>query len=116
MAKTGHSGRHLQNVNKQVQAMITHKSQLPMPREITLPFKTEGHKTTAVLLPHELFSAIYYSYPEAWARVMCSGKETLQSWWAAVANHPQMRGHPIKSRPNWRSQAIPVGMHVDEVP
>ena len=44
------------------------------------------------------------------------GEHKVSEFWAAMENHPQMDGHPLRSRENFRAKCIPVGLRGDDVP
>ena len=70
----------------------------------------------AFLLPHEMFAAIYHNYPEIWRTSISPDVTKLVEFWNAQTGHPQMQGHPVKSRPGWKSKAVPIAFHGDGVP
>ena len=70
----------------------------------------------AFLLPHEMFAAIYHNYPEIWRTSISPDVTKLVEFWNAQTGHPQMQGHPVKSRPGWKSRAVPIAFHGDGVP
>ena len=89
----------------------------PKPADVSLPFKAPlGDRTQSLLLPHEMFASIYEHYPHAWTQNIIPDEETLGTFWDSVAAHPQMAGHPIAARPDFRSRCIPLGLHGDDVP
>ena len=89
----------------------------PKPTDVTLPFKEPlGDRTQSLLFPHEMFASIYEHYPHAWTQNILPDAETLGIFWDSMAAHPQMVGHPIAARPDFRSRCIPLGLHGDDVP
>ena len=90
---------------------------LPDPFQFEVPFKKPlGHKKTSAMLPHEVFSAIYHFYPDAWSTSVLPTEQVLSSFWDGNRGHPQMSNHPVKDRSDFRTKCIPIGMHGDEVP
>ena len=117
LANAGASGKHVNNVNRSVMKYAGAKSLLPVPFKPKLPYKMGfGEQTTAILLPHEMFAAIYHSYPDAWQTSICPGAMRLGEFWDSQASHPQMGDHPVKTRGDWKRHAVPLGLHGDEVP
>lgn len=116
-AAAGTFGRHCNNVNRSVMAMAGEKSLLPQPFKAKLDYKMGlGEQTSAVLLPHEMFSAIYECYPEAWQHFVAPGTERLEEFWESQAGHPQMAQHPLRNRRGFKRLAVPIAVHGDEVP
>lgn len=76
-----------------------------------------GKTTQEILLPHEMFSAIYHSYPCTWNKLMVDGGEdALEEFWSTQDEHPTMQNNPIKERANYKRKCIPLALHGDEVP
>ena len=73
-------------------------------------------QSQAFLLPHEMLAAIYNDYPEMWRTIISSDATTLVDFWNDQTGHPQMQGHPVKSRLGWKSKAVPIAFHGDGVP
>ena len=63
-----------------------------------------------------MFSGIYHHYPWIWNRAILPNNERLREFWDFMEDHPAMLGHEVKTRHNYKSHAVPVGMHGDEVP
>ena len=62
------------------------------------------------------YTHILVCLAKAWERFVCPSRARLRKFWDAVGNSPQLVGHPIKSKPNWRERAIPFTFHGDGVP
>ena len=67
-------------------------------------------------MPHELFSAIYHHYPVAWKRSVVPDTSELKSFWTEMQQHPQLQDHPMLNRSNYKTHAVPLGLHGDGVP
>ena len=63
-----------------------------------------------------MIAAIYHNYPEIWRTSISPDVTKLVEFWNAQTGHPQMQGHPVKSRPGWKSKAVPIAFHGDGVP
>ena len=109
---TGHLANNMHRDIRQFQSM----SSLPVGLEVQLPFENVGFQTQSIMLPHELFSSLYHSYPAAWAEAIMPTPEKLEEFWNAQETHPNMEGNPIKMVPNYKSRCLPLGLHGDEVP
>ena len=102
------------NAWRHVSKHMAAESTLPMPMRVEMPYK-DGRWMTSVMLPHELFAAIY-KMGTAWERAMLPDASKLASFWDAVSNHPMMIEHPLKSRADYRNRCVPLGLRGDEVP
>lgn len=95
---------------------------LPVPVQIPqmtvgrLPFQGGKWLQQAFLLPHELFSCIYHSFPDTWAKCMVPAKERLQSFWRSNREHPAMAASDLPTKEGYDHLAVPISMHGDDVP
>ena len=64
-----------------------------------------------MLLPHELFAAIYEHYPEMWKRIVIDSEQTCQTFWNSVQGSQHFRQHPIRFRQNYSTKCVPLKMH-----
>ncbi|CAE7947972.1 unnamed protein product [Symbiodinium sp. KB8] len=90
-------------------------NQLPKAHLIKLPLK--GHADDvlqSMILPHELFSAIYNFYPDTWSRSILpdNDMENLEQFWNTVDGHPSLTHH-IRAKANYKTTLIPVALHGD---
>ena len=69
-----------------------------------------------MLLPHELFAAIYQFYPLQWDRIVYGSKLTCNKFWDAVQGGPQFQSHPVRHREDFRNKCIPLKIHGDGTP
>ena len=70
-----------------------------------------------MLLPHELFSMMYTHHRGAFVQRLLGGSEArVGEFWAAMADHPAYRAHPVARRPDHIEKAIPIAVHGDGVP
>ena len=53
---------------------------------------------------------------EGWESSVLPDPTLLPKFWETFSGHPCMQGHPIKDKPGWQTEAIPLCMHGDEVP
>jgi hypothetical protein len=84
-----------------------------------IPFNTQaGLKfySQAMLLPHEAFAAVFAKYPVAFQSRILGKSGRLQQFWSDMETHPQMLGHPLTARADYRQKAIPLSLHGDGVP
>ena len=117
LAKLGGTSSLSNNMHRDIMKKFNHFSSLPEGQDVGMVFKNSADdKVQKVMLPHELFSAIYNSYPQAWDKIMIPNNQKLVEFWNAQENHPNMEGNPIKDRPDYKTKCVPLGFHGDEVP
>ena len=63
-----------------------------------------------MLLPHELFAAMYTSYNELFRRCVCSGSDELVKFWDDMAGHPLLNGNVVLGVDNYKKQSRPSGV------
>jgi hypothetical protein len=81
-----------------------------------MPFKGLGIQEQTIMLPHEVFATLFHNYPKAWQSTILPKPEMLECFWDSQADHPAMNGHPMTSKPDYKSKCLPIGLHGDEVP
>ena len=70
-----------------------------------------------ILLPHEVFAAIFEHYPDVFHNSLCGGtKNPTAKFWSSMDGHPQYVDHPVKLRDNHHDKCIPITLHADGVP
>ena len=117
LASLGCAGQYPNKCHGELMNYCQAFSQLPNVFYADVPFKDPWNfQEQGFLLPHELFAAIYNHYPDTWEKTIVPDTHTLHEFWNSVDSHPQMLNHPIKTRPNWKDYAVPIGLHGDGVP
>eukprot|EP00969_Alexandrium_andersonii_P287526 12711770-Alexandrium_andersonii.AAC.1 len=48
-----------------------------------------------VLLPHEVFAALYGKYIGHFRKTVCSGTDAIRKFWSEQVGNPMYQGHPI---------------------
>ena len=108
-----------QNMHHQLVNSIG-KHNLPTPHSFLAPLthKVIGDFSRAVdmILPHELFAAIYHCYKKAWVNRICPSRARVEKFWESVNGTTQFLTHPVRLRPNFRSHCIPLSIHGDGTP
>ena len=116
LGKAGRSGAHQNNVHRDIMTTVREHPKMK-PTVCLVPFKEPlGEALTSMMLPHELFSVMYHEYPKSFAKNILPSDADVQQFWNDVQDHPQLVGHPVKSKPQYKSKAVPIAMHGDEVP
>ena len=112
----GVSGKYPQHMSDEFLKIIDSHSPclLPQPFQALIPYKSDDQWAAHIMLPHELFASLYHNYRDAWSRAILP--EQPNKSWESCGAHPQMQGHPMLCRENWKSLAVPIGMHGDAVP
>jgi len=119
MSSLGTHGLHPQNMNGQLMNMMG-KHFLPAPQAFLAPLshKVLGwfSRSVNMIWPHELFSAIYHNYKEAWRTRVCPGTAVVSKFWDSVSHSDHFKNHPVRHRANFRTHGIPLSIHGDETP
>jgi hypothetical protein len=119
LAAAGSHGEHTHNICRDVCRFVSSSMDLPTLHRVRVPVVDSRTPTTPaavevpILLPHQVFSYIATKRPELFRSFTLD--DNLPSFWdAADARHdPQMAGHPMKGRADWRSKAVPLLLHGD---
>ena len=117
LASLGSSGSQPGNYYRDLTSKLT-PSNWPEPYKVSVPMvHGEGHvwKDFGVLLPHEVFAAIFHHYRSTWERCLCPGEAEADQFWRSQQENPQFRGHPL-FRDGLPKKAIPLTMHGDGIP
>lgn len=117
LSKLGSAGRLSNNCHRDIMNFLGPKSFLPQPFLVKVPMK--GHSQpvqTAFLLPHQMFSHIFSNYPKHFQDQLCQSTGHLRKFWAECGEHPCMKDHPIKSKPDWQASTVPILLHGDGTP
>ena len=69
-----------------------------------------------MLLPHEMFSAMYHWDKGMFIEKLCGGSvDEISKFWNQMINHPAYPNHPARLRPGFREKCIPLSLHGDGV-
>ena len=69
-----------------------------------------------MMLPHELFAAMYSYDKDLFVEKMCGGSvEEIGKFWEQMKGHPAYEGHPVHLRANFKERCIPLALHGDGV-
>lgn len=121
IAELGSSGRypgncHAELLRKLVANPIA-EAISSMPVVVKTGSRQVKHCNQLMLLPHELFAAIYEKSPETFRmRLLGGSQDNISKFWAAMGNHPAMRVLPQAGRPDFTSKCVPLSIHSDGVP
>ena len=81
-----------------------------------LPYKQPvGEVLQSMMLPHELFSAIFTHYPATWTKSMHSSHEACEHFWTSMEGHPAVTDG-LKNGRNFKTHCVPLALHGDGVP
>ena len=119
MAKLGNYGKLPNNVHRDFMNTMSKDSSIDQPFRTKMPFDLGlGEVDQDIILPHALFASIYANYKESWTQVVAGTDEdsTLEKFWDAQENHPNLQDHPLNTREDYKSKCVPIGFHGDEVP
>ena len=119
LAKLGHWGQYPNNVWTELKKILP-TPKLPRLHFVWLPFKhlTLGKITRQVplLLPHQVFGAIYQHYPAIWQQIVYGSQAKCKEFWSAVRPSPQFQSHKVSERPDYETKCIPLKIHGDGTP
>lgn len=117
LASIGTNGTYPNKCHADLMAKAEKISCLPDPFRISMPFAPPvGEFMQGILLPHEMFSAMYHQYPNTFKKSVLNSEDALKSFWNSVAQHPQMHAHPLKDIQHYKTTCIPIALHGDGVP
>ena len=117
LAAVGSHGAHSGKCHSDLMGKVGNISKLPQPYQVKIDLKAPmSTSIQGIMLPHEMFSAIFHFYPKVWLSSIMPSKETLKKFWGAVSGHPQMKEHPLHGRAHFQESTIPVAVHGDGVP
>lgn len=119
LAALGGRGVYANNMHRDlIRAMPC--PQMPSPHSLPVPMKHSVlglfHRDLHMLLPHELFSAIYKFYPWAWTNCICPSAESVKLFWRSVMGGAHFGSHPVRHRVGFRTKCIPLTLHGDGTP
>ena len=83
LSKLGGSSKLSNNMHRDI-LQFQSESQLPKGCDVEMPFKGVGMQLQQVMLPHEMFAALYNNYPESWQKVVVPNSEKLKAFWDAL--------------------------------
>ncbi len=93
-ADLGSRGQHPQNIWVELKRHLP-KPQLPKLHYMWLPMKHNVlglfSRNVAMILPHELFPAIYHCYPGMWKNMIYGSVDTCREFWRAVSGSEHFR-------------------------
>jgi len=119
LASLGCDGRFPNNCARDLESKLP-RTKMPKPFAFKCPLKHTVlgfmHFDLHMILPHELFSAIYHCYPKAWNNFIYPGAETCKKFWRQVQGGMHFLSHPVKDRLNFRTMCIPISIHGDGTP
>jgi hypothetical protein len=105
-AALGSDGVHPNNMHAELLKMFEPQSSVPKPLVVHLDFKGQ-HALQSLMLPHELFSALYHYYPSTFQKHFTpGGHEQVSKFWSKFAQHPSMEGHEIFALKNYKPQSF----------
>lgn len=120
LARLGTSGMHQQNIHTELVRCLHEQSttrSLSTMQVYVKQMHTHVRCEQHVLLPHELFAALYHNHRDAFTKRMLGGDPAnIAKWWTAMHNHPGYVAHPLKDRANHMQKCVPLALHGDGVP
>ena len=96
-AALGSNGRHVNNCWRDLQKLFG-ANNFPVPKYITVPLVFGKKKKTAlvpIMFPHEVFSALFHSYPSAFQKSLLPSRAHAATFWHAVERTKNFKDHPL---------------------
>ena len=116
LSKLGSSGTYPNKMHQELMHKVV-EPKLPKPFYATVPCaKPWDEQIQGMMLPHEVFSAIYHHYPRAWKQRILPDTTELKQFWAEMQDHPQFENDPMMQRRGWMNRMVPIGLHGDAFP
>ena len=89
-----------------------HDVLLPMVHNVLGMFR----RKVPMMLPHELFAAIYKHYPDMWNNIIYGSAEHCKKFWHSVRKGAHFLQHPIRIREGFETKCVPLKLHGDGTP
>ena len=123
LSHIGDDGTHPQNASRDLTKMV-HTSALGGSVSSFATWTRLNNATNTVfqiiqhmILPHLLFAQVYHSNKCAFIdRILGGSVERVQEFWRAMRGNPTFEQHPLKSRDDFSTRAIPILLHGDGAP
>ena len=117
LASIGTYGAHSGKCHSDLMNKVGKISKLPEPLQVKIDLKPPMNTAVqGILLPHEVFNAIYRFYPKTWTSSILPSLERMRQFRGSVSGHPQMQNHPLLEREGYNQWTIPIAIHGDGVP
>ena len=118
LAKLGSSGVHPNHMRAQIVKITEAACRMPPLHRTALQFKQPwGNQPQLMMLPHQMFSALYENYHEAFQRFVVPNEDVLEEFWRRQRKHPQYKDHPVVSKASFQPrQFVPLSLHGDGTP
>ena len=118
-ASMGTKGTYANNIWRDFKALLP-EPKLPKLHDVLLPMVHNVlgvfRRKVPMILPHELFAAIYKHYPDMWNKIIYGGSEHCKQFWNSVRKGPHFQQHPVRTRENFETQCVPLKLHGDGTP
>ena len=118
LGKLGSHGVYQNNVWRDLMEALP-KPKLPALHELSTPMKHPVlglfFKPTYMLLPHELFAAIFTYFPEMWTKSIYT-VEKCRSFWNSVRGGAHFLSHPVRFREDHSTACVALKLHGDGTP
>jgi len=105
LAGLGTSGSHPQNCNVELCGALV-DVKIPKPRQYMLPLKHSVHgllhRRSGIILPHEMFAAMYEQFHDQWVLRVCPSDATISKFWRSVDGGAQFQQHPVRFKDDFR--------------
>ena len=121
IARIGGEGRHPNDMSKDMLRILP-RSGLPERHSMAASIQRVTPRglcitTTRIptILPHEMFAALFHSHQSWFKRSVCPSEDSVRAFWDGQQQNPFYQRHPVRSRLDHRTRAVPIALHGDEV-
>ena len=125
LAQAGSSGRHANNVNRDILRIASNMPKAAMPRRIAMTVQglevsspadvAANEHAYCVSLPHETFASLYHNYPTIWEKTVLPSENHNAKFWSRARHLAQFQEHPIQGETALQ-KIVPISLHGDETP
>ena len=128
VAGIGSSGKYPGNAHRELVAYlgepVTAKAtKVPVPIRVGKPGRLSSLQTLdmGIILPHVEFATIYRQNRDVFNRMILGiedgSDDALRAFWSGLLGRgdPRLAGHPMRARPNWEQNGVPLAIHGDGV-
>ncbi len=121
LSRIGSSGRWQNNCHRDIAAHFLEDITIPRPYVVSdvpafdtrKPLEGDVLVDVELLLPHQLFSLLAETYPKHFSTFTLN--DNLHEFWdnAEGVGDPQLVGHPMQAKANWKNKAVPILLYGD---
>ena len=121
LANIGNRGRASQRAHSDIMKRLSSRYGQIETTKIEVPISMHTgdnvrSATLPMLEPHCTLEHLYTKEIETFEKRILPSEDELEHFWDEMAEHPQLVGHPVTLRRDYKRRAIPLTLHGDGVP